>query len=124
MAATATMETTATSATTTAAATMATTTSAGQLHAAAPSVFLVEEIEGSETDVGHFLFAENEALIGRGVVRLRNIGRRHGGRRCATDQRKTQSGGTQHFHGSGFACAFLCRSLLDPWHGRILQKFL
>ena len=48
----------------------------GQLHVAA-SVFLIEEIERGETDVGHFLFAKNEALIGRDVVRSRDISRRY-----------------------------------------------
>jgi hypothetical protein len=40
----------------------ATTASAGQLHAAA-NVFPVEDVERRETDVEHFLFAKNEALI-------------------------------------------------------------
>jgi hypothetical protein len=31
-------------------------------------------MEGGETDVGHFLFAENEALIGQGIVILRDAG--------------------------------------------------
>ena len=44
----------------------------GELHAAT-GVFLVEEVERGETDVGHFLFAKYEALIGRDVVRLRDI---------------------------------------------------
>jgi hypothetical protein len=81
-------------------------------------------MERGETDVGHFLFAKNEALIGRGIVRLRDTGSGHRGCGCTTHQRKTQSGGTQHLHGGGFGCAFLLRSLLDPWHGRILRKFL
>ena len=65
----ATTEPAATSATATAA-TSATTASSGFLHAFA-NVFLIEDVERSETDVGHFLVAENEALIGRGIVRLR-----------------------------------------------------
>jgi hypothetical protein len=81
-------------------------------------------MERGETDVGHFLFAKNEALIGRRIVRLRDTGSGHRGCGCTTHQRKTQSGGTQHLHGGGFGCAFLLRSLLDPWHGRILRKFL
>jgi hypothetical protein len=100
----------------------ATTASAGQLHTAA-NVFPIEEMERGETDVRHFLFAKNEALIGRGIVGLRDISSGHRGCGCATDQRK-KSGGTQHLHGSGFGCAFPLRSLLDPWHGRILRKFL
>ncbi|SDS74894.1 hypothetical protein SAMN05444158_3065 [Bradyrhizobium canariense] len=103
--------------------TTATTASARKLHAAA-NVFPIEEMERGETDVGHFLFAKNEALIGRGIARLRDTGSGHRGCGCTTHQRKTQSGGTQHLHGGGFSCAFLLRSLLDPSHGRILRKFL
>jgi hypothetical protein len=101
---------------------MATAATAGELHAAT-SVFLIEEIERRKTDVGHFLFAENEALIGRGVVGLRDIGSGHRGCRCATNQRKAQSGGTQCLDGA-FACVLLRRNSLDPWHGGILQKLL
>jgi hypothetical protein len=82
-------------------------------------------MERGETDVGHFLFAKNEALIGPVIVGLRDIGSGHRGRGCIiTHQRKTQPGGTQRLRGGGFGCAFLLRSLLDPWHGRILRKFL
>src|ERR1700759_3432836 len=62
-----------------------TAAAAGQLHAAA-DVLPVEEIERGETDVGHFLFAENEALIGRGVVGLRHVGIGDRGRRRVTRQ--------------------------------------
>jgi hypothetical protein len=95
------------------AATSAATASSGFLYAAA-NVFPIEDIERGETDVGHFLFAKNEALIGRGIVRLRDTGGGHRGCGCTTHQRKTQSGGTQHLYGGGFGCAFLLRSLLDP----------
>jgi Sulfatase len=91
----------------------AATNNNGQLHAAA-NAFLIEGIEGGETDVDHFLFAKNEALIGRDIVRLRDTGSGHRGCGCITHQRKTQSGGTQHLHGGGFGCAFLLRSLLNP----------
>jgi hypothetical protein len=101
---------------------VATTASSGFLHAAA-NVFLIEDIKRGETDVDHFLFAENEALIGRGIVGLRDTGSGHRGCGCTAHQRKTQSGGTQHFRGGGFSCAFLLRSLLEPWHGRFLRKF-
>ena len=101
----------------------ATTPSPGQLHAAA-KVFPIEEMKGGEGDVGHFLFAKNEAVIARGIVRLRDTGSGHRGCGCTTHQRKTHSGGTEHFHGAGLFCALLLRSLLDPWHGRILRKFL
>jgi hypothetical protein len=96
---------------------------AGQLDRAA-DVFPVEEMEGGKTDVGHFLLAKDEALIGRAVVGSWDIGRRRRGCRRATDERQAQSGGAQHFRSGCFACAFLLRSLLDPSHGRILRKFL
>src|SRR6185437_5787155 len=61
---------------TAATATMATAaTTASELHAAV-RIFPIEEMERRESDVGHFLVAENEALIGRGSVRLRDIGTR------------------------------------------------
>ena len=95
-------------------ATAATTTaSAGQLHAAA-NVFPIEDIECGETDVVHFLFAKNEARIGRGIVRFWDTESWHRGCGCTVCQRKTQSGGAQHLHDGGFGCAFLLRSLLDP----------
>jgi hypothetical protein len=90
-----------------------TTASAGQLHAAA-NVFPIEDIERGETDVVHFLFAKDQARIGRGIVRLQDTKSWHRGRGCTIRQRKTQSGGTQYLHGGGFGCAFLLRSLLDP----------
>jgi hypothetical protein len=34
-----------------------------QLHVAA-KVFVIEDMERGETNVGHFFFAKNEALIG------------------------------------------------------------
>jgi hypothetical protein len=92
----------------------ATTTSAARQSHADAKVFSIEQMERGETDVGHFLFAKDEALIGRGIVRLRDTGSGHRGCGCTTHQRKTQSGGTQHLHGDGFGCAFLLRSLLDP----------
>jgi hypothetical protein len=122
-AAMATTTTAAVAAPATAAAMAAPTTTAsatGQLHAAA-KVFPVEEMERGQADVGHFLFAKNEALIGRRIARLRDTGSGRRGCGCTTCQRKTQSGGTQHLHGAGFGCAFPFRSLLDPWHGRILR---
>ena len=42
----------------------AATASAGELYAAAANVFPIEQIERGEADIGHFLFAEDEALIG------------------------------------------------------------
>jgi hypothetical protein len=114
---------TATSAASAAAASAAASTTAAaatrDLLKADANVLSVGEMERGETDVGHFLFAKNEALIGRGIVRLRDASSGHRGCGRTTRQRKTQSGGTQHLHGG----AFLLRGLLDPWHGRILRKF-
>jgi hypothetical protein len=64
------------------AATMAaptTTAPARYLHATA-KVFSIEEMKCGQTDVSHFLFAKNEALIWRGIARLRDTG--SGGRGC------------------------------------------
>jgi hypothetical protein len=107
-------------ATTAMAATATTASAARHLREDAGAVFPIEEMERGETDVLHFLFAKNEALIGRGIVRLQDISSGHRGSRCTTKQRKTQSGRTQRRHGGGLGCAFLPRSLLDPSHGRIL----
>jgi hypothetical protein len=112
-----------TAATTAMAATATTASAARYLREDAGAVFPIEEMERGETDVLHFLFAKNEALIGRGIVRLRDISSGHRGSRCTAEQRKTQSGRTQRRHGGGLGCAFLPRSLLDPSHGRILSSF-
>jgi hypothetical protein len=109
-------------ATTAMAATATTASAARHLREDAGAVFPIEEMERGETDVLHFLFAKNEALIGRGIVRLRDISSGHRGSRCAAEQRKTQSGRTKRRHGGGLGCAFLPRSLIDPSHGRILSS--
>jgi hypothetical protein len=93
------------------------------LHVAAID-FLIEEIKRGETDVGHFLFAKNEALIGRDVVRLREISSGYRVRGCAPRQRETQSGRTECRYGGSFGCVRVLRSLLHPWHGHILRKLL
>ena len=78
---TATMEAAAPAAATAPSAATATTATAGYLHAATKA-FPIEEMERGEADVGHFLFAKHEALIGRGIVKLRNTGSRHRGCGC------------------------------------------
>jgi hypothetical protein len=55
-------------------------------------------------------------LIGCGVQRLRNVGGRKSGCRCASRQRKTQSGGAQCRHTSGFGQALPLRNLLHLGH--------
>ena len=112
-------------ATATAAATATTAASAdnndGELLHVAAIDFLIEEMERGEADVGHFLFAKNEALIGRDVVRLREISCGYRVRGCAPAQRKSQSGCTEYRCGGDFGCARVLRSLLHPWHGRVLR---
>ena len=78
-------------------------------------------MESGEADVGHFLVAKNEALIGRAVLSLRDIS--SGRCRCrAPHQRKSQSGGTQCRYGGGVGCALPFPGLL-PLHGPILRGF-
>ena len=91
----------------------------GQFHFVARG-FLIEEIERGETDVGHFLFAKDEALIGQDVVRLRTHGSLYRGCGRAPRQRKTQSGRTECRQGGSLVCASALRSLLHPWHHHIL----
>jgi hypothetical protein len=83
--------TTAAAATTTSTASATTTASsaaaaARYLHEAAGAVFLVKEVECRKAHVDHFLFTKNEALIGRGVQRLRNVRGRKRGCGCASHQ--------------------------------------
>ena len=95
-----------------------------QVREARSAAFPVEEEECGKTHVSHFLFAENEALIGCGVERLRNVSGRKSGCRCASHQRKTQSGGTQCRYTSGLGGsgqALPLRSLLHPGHVHILH---
>jgi hypothetical protein len=97
---------------------MASTAAAAARHLreAAGAVFPVEEVECRKTHIGHFLFAKNEALIGCGVQRLRNVGGRKSGCGCASRQRKTQSSGAQCRHTSGFGQTLPLRYLLHPGH--------
>jgi hypothetical protein len=122
-ASTATAATAATSTTTApATATAATTTTstaaaaARYLREAGGAVFLVEEVECSKTHVGYFLFAKNEALIGCGVQRLGNVRSRNSGCGCTSRQRKTQSGGTEGRHTSGFGQTLPFRNLPHSGH--------
>jgi len=123
-AATAATSTAATAAATPSAATPTSTTAAAaarDLHEAAAAAFLVEDVECRQTDVRDFLFAENEALIGRGVQRLRNVRGRNRGCGGACPQRKTQSGGAEGRHSRGFGQTLPLRSLLHPGHAALLH---
>ena len=102
-----------------AAAATATTTSPRKLHAVA-KVFTIDEMEGREADVCEFFFTESHHLARREVRPWLNVARRYGCCRCASRQRKSQSGRSQRRYG-GFCYSLLFRSLLHPLHGRILQ---
>jgi hypothetical protein len=115
--------TTATTESATAAAMAAATTMASaaaaaarQLHEAGRAVLPVEEVECRQTDVGHFLFAQDDAMIGRGVQSLRNVGGRKSGRRRAPHQRKTEPSGAECGQGSDLGPTLPLRSLLHPGH--------
>jgi len=82
-------------ATPTAAATTTTTTTPtapannnGDLLRTAADIFLIEQMERGETDVGHLLFVKNGALLGPVVVSLRHISSGHRRCGCAPSQRK------------------------------------
>ena len=74
-------------------------------------------MERGETDVLHFLFAKNEALIGRGIVRLRDISSGRRGSRCTTEQRKTQPAAATVLSAAGLstvaAAALVVRFFLE-----------
>jgi hypothetical protein len=99
----------------------AATAAARKLHHASRAVFPVEEVECRKTDVGHFFFAENEALVGRGIESQRIVSGRKSGCGCASHQRKAQPSGTQCGHGDDFGPTFPLRSLLHPGHIAILR---
>jgi hypothetical protein len=94
---------------------------ARQLHHAGRAVFPVEEVECRKTDVGHFFFAEDEALIGRDIEGQRIVSGRKSGCGCASHQRKAQPSGTQCGHGDDLGPTFPLRSLLHPGHTAILH---
>jgi hypothetical protein len=63
----------ATAVTSTAAVASTAAATARHLDEAGGAVFPVEEVECGKTHVRHFLFAEDEALVGAGVQKLRNV---------------------------------------------------
>jgi hypothetical protein len=83
-------------------------------------VFLVEEVERRETDVGDFFLTERDGLRRREVEFLRDVS---GGRGCcggAPDQPKSQTGSAQRRH-RGLGDTLPLRSLFHSWHRRILH---
>ena len=102
-------------------ATAASAASARQLHACDGDIFVVEETEGGEADVGKFLFTERDYHAGCEIRPLLDIAGRYGRCRCASRQRKSQSGSSERrYGGSGYSLLF--RSLLQARHNRILQR--
>jgi hypothetical protein len=64
----------------TAAMTAPTTTAPAARQPPAAKVFPIEEMERGQTDVGHFLLANNEALTGPVIAGLRDTASGHRGR--------------------------------------------
>jgi hypothetical protein len=91
------------------------------LHACGGVFFVVEEMEGGETDVGEFLFIEGNREAKSGNRPLLEVTGRYGRCRCAPRHRKSQSGDSQRRNGGFHYALLLFRSLLHPLHGRILQ---
>ena len=88
---------------TAAAATAATATSAAAASAprhldAGSDVFLVEQVERRQADVGDFFFAECDGLRRSVLLSLRRVCCRNGGCGCTPYQRESQSGCTQSGH--------------------------
>src|SRR5262245_33166921 len=83
-----------------------------------PDVFLVEDIERRQGNVGNFLLTKSDFLALSGVPG-RHVGWLSCGyRRCAARQRQGQPGGPQQGHGAGSTLPL--RSLLLVRHGGIL----
>src|SRR5262249_43051735 len=83
------------------------------------SVFLVEDVERGQADVGHFLFAEKDLVTLRCVLG-RRVRRRAGVcRRCAARQRQGHAGDAQYRY--GLAQTLSLRSLLRLRHSRVLH---
>ncbi len=109
-----------TAAAATTATTAATTTAAPRhLLRTGRALFLVEQMESGETDVGDFFFTEQDAL-GRGEIQfLCCVRSRQRGCRCSSSERECQSGSAQ-CRDCGFGHTLPLRSLLHG-HSRILQ---
>ncbi|WGD53311.1 hypothetical protein QA641_05155 [Bradyrhizobium sp. CB1650] len=100
---------------------MATAASPREQHTARDASTVDEiEMEGGETDVGEFFLTERRHMAGREVRPVLNVAVWHRRRRCASRERKSQTGYAQRRH-RGFGHPLLFRSLLRSLHGRILQ---
>ena len=104
---------------TTAAPASAATAAPGHLLRTCAALFLVEEMESGERDVGDFFFTEQDALGRREIEFLCGVRSRYSCCRSATRERKCQSGSAK-CRNCGFGHTLPLRSLLH-WHSRILQ---
>ena len=95
-------------------------TTARNLHEV-PGVLLVEQVERRQTHIGDLFLAEGDGVGRRELEFLRAIEGR-GRCRCTSYQSESQSGGTQR-RDRGLGHTLPLRSLLHPWHIRILHTF-
>ena len=110
---------TATAATTATAAATTTTAAPRHLLRTGSALFLVEQMEGGETDVGDLFFAKQDALCRREIQFLCCVRGRQSRCRGGSSERECQSGSAQ-CRDCGFGHTLPLRSLLH-WHSRILQ---
>ncbi len=83
-------------------------------YARCRGVFLVEDVERRQADVGNLLLTEKDFVMRQGILR-RYVRRRSAGRRgCSTRQRQRHPGYSQH--GYGFPPTVPFRSLLRTRH--------
>ena len=85
------------------------------------SVFLVENVERAQADVGDFFLIEGD--LGRGGIPRRHIRGRHSGCcGCAARQRQRHADDSHHRY--GFLRMFSLRSTLRVRHSRVLPRLL
>src|SRR5262249_8341400 len=84
-------------------------------------VFLVEDVERPQADVGDFFLTEGD--LGRGGIPRRYIRGRHSGcRGCAARQRQRHADDSHYRY--GFLRMFSLRSTLRVRHSRVLPRLL
>src|SRR5262252_6393034 len=84
-------------------------------------VFLVEDVERPQADVGDFFLTESD--LGRGGIPRRYFRGRHGGRcGCAARQRQRHADDSNNRY--GFLRMFSLRSTLRVRHSRVLPRLL
>jgi hypothetical protein len=86
-----------------------------------PGVLLVEQVERRQTHIRDLFLTEGDGVARRELELLGRIEIRGGCRRTA-HQSESQSGGTERRYRS-LGHTLPLRSLLHPWHSRILHTF-